>query len=200
MKKDNENNIVNLSAKVVLLGDPMVGKTTLRKRYMGITTDRNYIPTIGADISINVFEKEKLTDQDESFRVKLFIWDLSGQQTFATVRPLYYKDTSAIMLVYDISNEQSFRNIENWLKESSKYIPLMKTPLILVANKIDLKSQIERYVASERAKELIERLNTEANLEYHLPLIETSAITGENVKEAFAKLGEMYIDLYLKER
>jgi Ras-related protein Rab-8A len=96
--------------KVIIIGDSSVGKTNVLTRYCeGIFKD-SYVATIGVDFKI------KVLNIDDT-RVKLQIWDTAGQERFRNITTTYFKGAAGIILVYSIDNYDSFRNINNWMKQ-----------------------------------------------------------------------------------
>ncbi|MHA1893315.1 MAG: GTP-binding protein, partial [Candidatus Helarchaeota archaeon] len=115
--------------KLVIIGDPGVGKTSLLLRYIENRFEEEYLSTIGVDFyiqNINIDNKE----------VKLQIWDTGGQEKFSYMRPGYYIGSVGAILVYDVTNPMSFQNLKIWMDEVHKYCPGI--PIILAENKIDL--------------------------------------------------------------
>ena len=162
--------------KTPLLGNMAVGKTSLRKRYLGEGFDVKYMVTIGADFSVKTV---KVDDKE----VRLQIWDLAGQQQFATVRSLYYNGSSGAILVYDVTNPLSYENILKWTKELVENNDRKRVPLMLIGNKIDLRDKVKtRTITRDEGENLADRLREEFDEVY---FFETSAKTGEGVKEAF---------------
>merc|ERR1711977_196232 len=130
----------------------------------------SFLPTIGVDFKIkNVDVNDKL--------VKLHIWDTAGQERFKTITSSYYKGAHGIILVYDITDKQTFKDIENWLAEVDKFANENVIKL-LVGNKCDLENQ--RQVSFEEGKELADNLGVK--------FIETSAKSANNVDKAFFTL------------
>jgi small GTP-binding protein len=117
--------------------------------------------------------------------VRFIIWDLAGQSQFQRVRKSYLANAEAGILVYDVTNRNSFENIENWYNEIKKASP--NIALILVGNKIDLKE--DREVKTQDGTELADKLG--------LSYIETSAKTGENINDAFKMLALLMIKKYV---
>ncbi len=96
--------------KVIIIGDSGVGKTNVLTRYCeGIFKD-SYVATIGVDFKI------KVLNIDDT-RVKLQMWDTAGQERFRNITTTYFKGAAGIILVYSIDNYDSFRNINNWMKQ-----------------------------------------------------------------------------------
>ena len=180
--------------KVVLIGDSAVGKTSLRKHFMGTSLDQNYLMTIGADLSI----KEVHLEITSGIKVLQYqIWDLAGQGSFNTVRSIYYNGTSGVLVVYDITNQDSYHNIKNWLIELKKHFQKPLPVLILIANKVDLRNTCTNAISTSQGQVLREQLATfywGKEEPYEIPFFETSAVTGENVENVFSKLGHLMLE------
>eukprot|EP01129_Flabellula_baltica_P015709 TRINITY_DN80_c0_g1_i2.p1 TRINITY_DN80_c0_g1~~TRINITY_DN80_c0_g1_i2.p1 ORF type:complete len:213 (+),score=48.34 TRINITY_DN80_c0_g1_i2:42-680(+) len=157
-----------LEAKIVLLGDTGVGKTSIAYRY---TQDEGFQhmtnPTIGAEFLLkNV--------QVDEFKLKLQIWDTAGQEKFRSLAPMYYRGAKAALLVYDITSTESFNRVKDWVNE-------LKTNLTeeiimqVVGNKKDKESQREVH---------FEEASAYANL-VGANYFETSAKTKEGIEEVF---------------
>ena len=181
-----------LLMKIILIGDGSVGKTSLRRRFMGQFLENEYIQTIGADLSI---KNLKIYVASTPTTVQYQIWDLSGQQHFSNVRPIYYKGASGILLVYDMTNRSSFENIIYWIEEVRTKSDKKYLPLILFANKLDLRCQVNSPIDSAEGLLLAKRIAPlyygATSPETVIPYFETSAKTGENVEQAFLTLAEM---------
>jgi Ras-related protein Rab-1A len=184
---------VLINLKIILTGDGAVGKTTLRRKYMGQTTATRYLPTLGADISINNF---KFNYDNIKYTVKIQIWDIAGQFAFSAMRPMYYKGAQGIFLIYDVTNATSWKNIENWILNISKYLKLGRLPIILIANKLDSHIKLPIQVIREDGENLAKKLEkdfTDGN--WKIPLIETSALLGTNVNLAFEEIVKLCIKM-----
>jgi small GTP-binding protein len=158
---------LNYNFKVVVLGDPNVGKTSLVKVFATGKFDRNYIPTLG----VNILTKDV---NFKNVKVTLVIWDLAGQGFMDSVRAQYYTGAQAAIMVYDITEEKTLTGIANWNNECGKLAPtlLLKT---VVGNKIDLAS--ERRVATDDGSKFAKKINAQ--------FFETSALSGKNVEPMF---------------
>ena len=173
--------------KITVVGDPAVGKTTLVKKYTTGSFQKDYIATLGAQFS-NYEEKI------EGNKVKLFIWDIAGQQTFEVMRRKFYSGSSGAIIVFSHAPEElkSYNNIEKWFKELIKYCG--DIPIALFGNKIDLIN--EKDLVSNK-----DEVNSDFNIgkfkEDHdlIGYFKTSALTGQGVIEAFQKLVR---ELYFK--
>ena len=157
--------------KVLLLGNSNVGKSSLFLRFVDDIWNDTFVPTIGVDL------KTKTFDIDEK-RIKMQIWDTAGQERFKNIIASYYRGAHGILLIYDVTDKDSFKNLSNWLieieKNSSKNV--LK---VLIGNKTDLEEK--RVISYNQAKEFADS--------YGLKYIETSAKKNLNVNEAFATLG-----------
>jgi Ras-related protein Rab-1A len=158
--------------KLLLIGNSAIGKSSLLLRFSDNIFNESFLPTIGVDFKIRTFDLSAKT-------VKLQIWDTAGQERFKTITSSYYKGAHGIILVYDITDKQSFKDIENWLSEVEKYASESVVKL-LVGNKCDLESQ--RQVTYEQGKEFADSLGVK--------FIETSAKNSINVEKAFFTLAE----------
>ncbi|OCF45872.1 hypothetical protein I317_00360 [Kwoniella heveanensis CBS 569] len=135
-----------LEAKVVLLGSQGVGKTSLILRY----TTRNFSPTPApATIGSSLHARKLVHD---GVRVKLQIWDTAGQERFRSMAPIYYRGAHVCVLVYDISDRQSFEDVRSWLDELGRTVP-KETVIFVVGAKIDLERK--RAVTIEEARTAI---------------------------------------------
>ncbi|XP_016830645.2 ras-related protein Rab-26 isoform X1 [Cricetulus griseus] len=163
----------DVAFKVMLVGDSGVGKTCLLVRFKdGAFLAGTFISTVGIDF------RNKVLDVD-GMKVKLQIWDTAGQERFRSVTHAYYRDAHALLLLYDITNKDSFDNIQAWLTEIQEYAQ-QDVVLMLLGNKVD--STQERVVKREDGEKLAK--------EYGLPFMETSAKTGLNVDLAFTAIAK----------
>ena len=154
----------------MLIGDSGVGKSCLLLRFADDTYTESYISTIGVDFKIRTIEQEGKT-------IKLQIWDTAGQERFRTITSSYYRGAHGIIVVYDVTDMESFNNVKQWLHEIDRYASENVNKL-LVGNKADLSSK--RVVTTEQAREFAESLGIE--------FIETSAKDRLNVEEAFTMM------------
>ena len=165
--------------KIVLVGDGAVGKTSLRKRYLGQGFDTDYLSTMGADFALH-------DTTIEETQIRWQIWDLAGQPVFKDVVRAYYTKIFGGVLVYDVTRRQTFENAEKWLDDMWAHSGREKNvPVVLLANKIDLREEGAETVSTDEGKKLAESLG--------IPLIETSAKSGDGVNEAFEKLGNQIL-------
>jgi small GTP-binding protein len=181
-----------LMFKVILVGEGAVGKTSIRRNYLGKGFISSHIATIGVDFA------QKYVSVD-GHTVRLVIWDLAGQTGFERVRKHYYQGCSALILVYSVIDRKSFDNLTWWLVEAFKYnqeIP----PTAILANKIDLRTpEIQDYeVSTEEGLQFRDMFVQ--RLEVPAVFLETSAKTGENIQEAFTNLTKTLISEDVKRK
>ncbi|PIA17476.1 ras-domain-containing protein [Coemansia reversa NRRL 1564] len=139
-----------LEAKVAILGKQAVGKTSLVTRYVHQTFSDCTPSTIGAQ-----FATAKI--KHEGWDCRLQLWDSAGQERFRAMTQMYYRGANAVVLVYDITSENSFKDIEAWVQELRLNIDVDNTVLLLVGNKLDLapaKRQVEYTRAQAYIKEI----------------------------------------------
>ena len=173
--------------KICLIGDGYVGKTSIRRKYLGQGFRSNYIPSLGVDFA----QKTVVYGDDES--VRLVIWDIAGQPQFQSLRRRYYEGCSGLILVYSVVDRESFDSAAKWLVEAKGFMDQFPA-LILVGNKIDLRSYHpkEDVISYEEGLEFAKKFSD--RLESPSIFIETSALTGENIDKAFDKLTRMMIN------
>merc|ERR1711953_1108655 len=132
---------------------------------MGYT--ESYISTIGVDFKIRTIELDGKT-------IKLQIWDTAGQERFRTITSSYYRGAHGIIVVYDVTDQESFNNVKQWLQEIDRYA-CENVNKLLVGNKCDLTTK--KVVDYTTAKEYADQLG--------IPFLETSAKNATNVEQAF---------------
>ena len=169
--------------KFVIVGDHMVGKTSIVRRFVENKFSEDYRATIGLNI---------LTHTIEFYgnEIHFSLWDVGAQEYFKRFRKTYYQGAQAAFIVYDLTNKDSFINIEKWFSELKNFIGEKQVPIVIVGNKLDLEK--ERVVDYQLALKKIEELS-EKTLKGGLSYIETSALTGDNVEDAFSLISYHYI-------
>ncbi|KAK2963189.1 putative GTP-binding protein YPT6 [Blattamonas nauphoetae] len=156
--------------KIVFLGDPSVGKTSILARFINDTFEDHYQPTIGID-----FLSKTIYLDDQTVRLQL--WDTAGQERFRALIPGYLRDSSAAIVVYDITSRQSFEHIEGWVNDVRSERG-EEAVIMIVGNKADMSES--RQVQTEEAEEKAQKLGCLFS--------EASAKAGYNVKSLFRKV------------
>ena len=158
--------------KVVILGDPSVGKTSTILRFTDNVFLRAYIPTMGLNITQKKFEVNQSS-------VLLALWDIGGQTHFETIRRQFYEGVSAFIILFDLTKPGSFANVAKWHNDIVNYVNNGRSlKAYLIGNKTDLHK--ERVVSVRDGI----RLATALDMEY----LETSALTGHNIEYCFKKI------------
>lgn len=162
--------------KFLALGDSGVGKSSFLYQYTDGTFNSKFISTVGID-----FREKRVTHRPKGAdpttrgqRVHLQLWDTAGQERFRSLTTAFFRDAMGFLLLFDLTNEQSFINIRNWMTQLQMHAYCENPDVVLCGNKSDLDDQ--RAVSDERAKEMAEK--------YGLPYFETSAKSGNNIAKA----------------
>jgi len=158
--------------KVIVIGDPAVGKTSLLTKFAKDKFEEKYISTVGTNIV-----KQSIELEEENATVNLMFWDVAGQPQFYMLHRPYFNGADGVILVFDMTRSSTFSNVNNWWNTCIKY-GLSGVPRILIGNKVDLKD--ERKIILPMAEHLSEKFSA--------PYYETSALTGETVKDIFNKI------------
>ena len=174
MSSQNQNGY-DMIFKVVLIGDTSVGKTNILSKYLSNEFDPDSKATVGVEFGTKDF-------QIENNKVKVQIWDTAGQERYRSITNAYYKGAKGSLLVYDITNPKSFQNLDKWLSDL-KSNGEDKISVVLIGNKSDLES--ERKITLEQGKEKAAF--------FKLAFMETSALNGNNIDNAF---NELITDVY----
>lgn len=176
--------------KAVVIGDGMVGKTSLCKRFLKKVFESDYKKTIGADFY--VYEQgDYISELDLEIDVKWIIYDLAGQfVTYYEVRPLFYRGAKAALVVFDVARPETFKSIPAWIHEFWKHASergiIERRPLVIVGNKIDLREKVSNSVPAEKGMEYAKKLSS--ILGFEVPYVETSALLDLGVDKAFKSL------------
>jgi small GTP-binding protein len=168
--------------KFIIVGDHEVGKTSIVRRFVENKFSHDYRATIGLNIvshSIDFLGNE----------VKFSIWDIGAQKYFKRFRKTYYLGSQAAFIVFDLTNRESYENVMEWLEEISSFLEKKELPIIVIGNKSDLEDQ--RVVSYQEGVQMASDISEKGypNISY----IETSALTGENIRDAFRLISYHYI-------
>ncbi len=157
------------------MGDYGVGKSTSIHRFVENKFRADYVPTLGVQVT-------KKTIEISGDTVDLLIWDLAGQDRYATVRQRFYSNTEGILMLYDLTRMSSLQNIKKWHIEVFKFIK--QIPIILIGNKMDLIEKKE--VKNDDVKRFLEENNINVTFK-----MKTSAKDGVNTEKAFIFLARI---------
>lgn len=170
-----------ISKKVLLLGDPSVGKTSLIRKFVYDKFDDKYISTLGTKVSRKRIYMIHPNNSDIKFELNLMIWDMMGQKEYRLFHQTAYQGAMGALIVCDTTRHETLENLPNWIE--GLYNVTNKIPIVLIGNKMDL-SSIRKFELED-----LKNINNGSNM---LALL-TSAKTGENVETAFQSLGERII-------
>ena len=165
--------------KVLLLGDSTVGKTCFLMKYTDKTFQDIHMATIGLDYRLKSMKLKS------GKTIKLQIWDTAGQDRFRAITKNYYKGSHGIILIYDVTNVQTFENVKTWVNQIREEAS-PNVVIYIAGNKIDMED--ERKVEKESGEQLAEELG--------FPFAETSAKNGININETFEDLVERIDKVY----
>ena len=160
--------------QLLIIGNSIVGKTSILTKYTLKTYNENYLATVGLDF----FTKDETID-NKLIRIK--IWDTAGQERYKAITKCFFQRAQGIMIVFDVTNKKSFDDLKIWIEsinlQSKLTEDLENMPIIIIGNKIDMPNRvISKETATNFAKE--------QNFDYY----ETSAKTGEGVENAIKEL------------
>ena len=159
--------------KVCMIGAGGSGKTAIVNRFLTQKFSEQYIVTIGSQFAVKTVNvKNKNGDK---IKVKLLVWDLAGQERFDFIRTSYYKGSKGALLVYDVTRKSTWKELPKWLVEIDSALG-QRVPIVLLANKVDIED--ERVISTEMGQQFTEENNLSGYLE-------TSALSGQNIQEAF---------------
>lgn len=167
---------------IIVIGDTSVGKTAATLKFV----DDVSLTSLNATIGVN-FKTTILCIDGED--IQLNIWDTAGQEKYRSLTQSYFTKAQGIALFFDVTNRDSFNHLQSWINEIDEKIDLnaTKIPIVICGNKIDLESK--RVVSHDEASSF-------ASGKY--PYFETSALTGEGVREAFTKIAEQKMEDIIK--
>merc|ERR1712228_488572 len=168
--------------KMVLVGDSGVGKSCLLKRFASNDWDPKFISTIGVDFEI-------MTLSLLNKQIRLQIWDTAGQERFHNITTSYYRGAHCIMIVYDVTSQESFKNVRKWIEAVRTYANT-DVSILLLGNKSDLKNK--REIKWDSALQYAESVGCE--------LMESSAKTNVNVEKSFKQLASNGVKVVINQK
>ena len=179
-EEKKKQNSKELEIKICLLGDVSVGKTSIASRFCKNSFNENYINTIGG-----AYQQQNIV-LNNGAKIKLHIWDTSGQDRFRSMTNLYYRDAQVAILTYDVTNESSLESLNYWLNELNDKVEIDNMVLCLAGNKNDVDPS-EKRIPTSKGKAFAE--------EHNMIFFETSAKTGTGVKELFQAIATKEYEL-----
>ena len=174
------NSIKRIKFNVSLLGETQVGKTSMVQVKSGIPFDEYQLATVGID---NFLDNATFENQEYKFK----IFDTAGQERYNSISSQTRKVADGYILVFSVDKKSSLEKIDLWIKSIEENVNIKKKALILVGNKCDIKN---REVTKEEGENLAKQ--------YHINYYETSAKTGEGIKEVFNQIYKNIYELYKK--
>eukprot|EP00002_Diphylleia_rotans_P034964 TRINITY_DN7579_c0_g2_i1.p1 TRINITY_DN7579_c0_g2~~TRINITY_DN7579_c0_g2_i1.p1 ORF type:complete len:188 (+),score=48.80 TRINITY_DN7579_c0_g2_i1:64-627(+) len=174
-----------LRCKLVVIGDPGVGKTALVQMFHsdGAHYPKNYVMTVGTDFCVKV-----VNIPDTNAVVELYIFDNAGQSFYQELVQQYWEGTSMVALVFDVTKPETFEDCEKWIRLIREKLPERELPGVLIGNKVELRD--ESCITTEKAREFAGNWG----LEY----FECSAAKGLDVDIPFHFVAATFHRLYLE--
>lgn len=166
MSSDKENMV----AKILTIGESGVGKTCILLRYTDNKFIKHHLTTIGID-----YKTKDVNINNQS--IKLKIWDTAGQERFRNITQQYYKGADGIVLVFDLTDRNSFEKVREWMKQIQTYTQRDSIGIVLLGNKCDAEN---KAVSVQEANEIAS--------EFKMKFFETSAMNNINIEESFKQL------------
>ena len=185
MEDDENDGEDSKNCKIVLLGESGVGKTSIISRFINDTFEEGLVTTTGASYA----SKDMIFKDYQNQLVKFEIWDTAGQEKYRALTQIFYKDAGIAILVYDITNEESFEEVKNYWYEQLKESAPKNIVIGLAANKSDLFDK--EKVSEEKARTFAKEIGAIFKL--------TSACTSVGVEELFINVGCKFLDPNYKE-
>ncbi|TGZ67035.1 hypothetical protein CRM22_005015 [Opisthorchis felineus] len=166
--------------KIILIGDTGVGKSSFMHQFC----DHVFYPRLSATVGVDFRTRNIRVDK---YVYSIQLWDTAGQEKYRSIVRTYFRKVDGVIIVYDVTEPQSFRNVRSWMDQISEFGSEQKVPVIVVGNKIDLrKMETENCVTTETGKKFAET--------YGVMFLETSVCTSENVDEAVRLLASFSVD------
>ena len=168
--------------KILLLGDTSVGKSCLLLRFCDNSFQEAHLTTIGLDFRL------KTINLKDDRKVKIQIWDTAGEDRFRSITRNYYKGAKGILLIFDVTDKETFTHVRDWIERIHEESPEGIT-ICLVGNKIDMNES--RVISNEEGKKIAD--------EFKIPYFETSAKSNIGVEEVFTYLVKEVDTIYMNE-
>jgi len=167
--------------RFIVIGDSMVGKSSLIRAFVDGKFSDVCDPTVGVDFFARIVDIRR-----DGVRIKLQIWDTAGQEKFRSITKSYYRNSVGVIFVYDITNQATFSHLHEWVEEAKAHIDQSRSAFVIVGHKSDLGS----------SKRAVPESEGQAFADFHgAKFMEVSARTGHNVEELFASLASDVYDM-----
>ena len=170
VEEESECNSYELLYKIIIIGDTCVGKSNILSRYLKDEFREDSKSTVGVELGTKFLKVKDVG-------TKIQIWDTAGQERYKSITSSYYKGSHGCFIVYDITNEASFENVDKWYQQAQKEAS-KDVSIILVGNKCDLEEQ--RKVSKEKGEEKAKQFN--------IPFFETSALSKIKIDDIFNEM------------
>ena len=170
VEEESESNSYELLYKIIIIGDTCVGKSNILSRYLKDEFREDSKSTVGVELGTKFLKVKEVG-------TKIQIWDTAGQERYKSITSSYYKGSHGCFIVYDITNEASFENVDKWYQQAQKEAS-KDVSIILVGNKCDLEEQ--RKVSKEKGEEKAKQFN--------IPFFETSALSKIKIDDIFNEM------------
>lgn len=175
--------------KLTLIGEQNVGKTMIANCLANKPFSEDYIPTIGASM-VKIQYNDKETKETTWF----YLWDTAGQEKYRSLAPVYFRDSDAVIIVYDVSEELSFQQLHVWYEMYNESVSKLDGhKILIIGNKIDKRENDEKVKADyDEKSEISKFVETSAGKEWadahDCDFLEVSAKTGENIELIIEKM------------
>ena len=180
----SKRKLFDTSCKVLILGESKVGKSSILNRFTEKTYLESLSPTLGIDYKI-------MKMNISGFELKMQIWDTAGQERFRSITESFYKGCQAVLLVFDLTDKDTFYKIKNWLNNINEKAG-NSVFIVLVGNKCDLKSNEDVEIVSQ---DEIYQMTQDTDIKYFA----TSAKEDVNIQEVFYYIARAVVDKEMKE-
>ena len=170
VEEESESNSYELLYKIIIIGDTCVGKSNILSRYLKDEFREDSKSTVGVELGTKFLKVKDVG-------TKIQIWDTAGQERYRSITSSYYKGSHGCFIVYDITSEISFENVDKWYQQAQKEAS-KDVSIILVGNKCDLEDQ--RKVSKEKGEEKAKQFN--------IPFFETSALSKIKIDDIFNEM------------
>ncbi len=179
-----------VKAKICLVGEAAVGKTSLIRRYVLDDFDDKYITTLGAKVSKKKMEFD-VPNNGMRVGMDMTIWDIMGEKGFRDlVKEAFFVGTRGVLAVCDITRYDTLKELDDWVQSVFKVVG--NIPVIFAVNKVDLKDEVLLMYGDNELDQ--------ASRAFDATYLYTSAKTGENVEEAFRLMGEKIVESSISPR